>query len=174
MAEEIDLAKRAAAGDSAAFSQLVRMHEARIRRFLERLVRGDGADDLAQLVFLTAWRMRGAWRGEGSYAGWLMRIAWTSFLADQRARGRRQMRDQHAYESTQIASTGAVDAEAAIDLDRALAALDVRERAAAQLCLGEGYSHGEAARIMELPLGTLKTVVARARSQLAQALEAGR
>jgi RNA polymerase sigma-70 factor (ECF subfamily) len=54
---------------------------------------------------------------------------------------------------------------------RAMAALEPRERAAAQLCFAEGYSHGEAAQILQLPLGTLKSVVARARSQLAAALE---
>lgn len=172
MAEETELAGRAAAGDAAAFSQLVRMHEARVRRFLARLVRGEGADDLAQEVFLKAWRMRASWRGEGSYGGWLMRIAWTSFLTGHRAQGRQQMRDQAAYED--MAASAGTDVNAAIDLARALAGLDDRERAAAQLCFAEGYSHGEAARIMGVPLGTLKSVAARARTRLEQALEAGR
>lgn len=171
MAEETDLAGRAAAGDAAAFSQLVRMHEARVRRFLARLVR-EGADDIAQEVFLKAWRMRASWRGEGSYAGWLMRIAWTSFLAAHRAQERRQMRDQFAYEEAEAAPPA--DADRTLDLARALCALDPRERAAAQLCFGEGWSHGEAARIMGLPLGTLKSVAARARAKLAKELEAGR
>jgi RNA polymerase sigma factor (sigma-70 family) len=172
MAEERELAERAAAGDAAAFSQLVRMHEARVRRFLARLVRGEGADDIAQEVFLKAWRIRESWRGEGSYGGWLMRIAWTSFLGTHRAQGRRQMRDQVAFEEAKSAAPS--DPDRAIDVARALQTLDERERAAAQLCFAEGYSHGEAARIMNVPLGTLKSVVARARTQLAQALEAGR
>jgi RNA polymerase sigma-70 factor (ECF subfamily) len=54
-----------------------------------------------------------------------------------------------------------------LDIDRALASLSPDERAAALLCFGEGYSHSEAARILELPLGTLKSIVARARTKLA-------
>ena len=46
------------------------------------------------------------------------------------------------------------------------------ERAAALLCFGEGCSHGEAAEIMGLPLGTLKSIVARARAALVKILEA--
>ena len=58
-----------------------------------------------------------------------------------------------------------------IDIDRALASLPERERAAALLCLGEGWSHSEAAQILGLPLGTLKSLVARARTKLAVMLE---
>ena len=170
MDEDTELARRAAAGDAAAFSELVRRHEARIRRFLARLLRGEGADDLAQDTFLKAWRLRADWRGEGSYGGWLMRIAWTAFLSSRRAQGRREMRDQTAYEEGQTLATG--DPDRRLDIDRALAQLGARERAAAMLCFAEGYSHGEAARIMGLPLGTLKSIVARAREQLALALEA--
>jgi RNA polymerase sigma factor (sigma-70 family) len=162
---EAALARRAAAGDAAAFAALVRLHEGAVRRFLARLTRGDGADDLAQEAFLKAWRLAGHWRGEGSYRGWLMRIAWTGFLSAERARGRRETREQAEVSA---ASTGP---DARIDIERALAALSERERAAALLCYGEGCSHREAADIMGVPLGTLKSIVARARTQLAARLE---
>ena len=166
MDRETELARAAAAGDAAAFTALVRLHEGAVRRFLARLLRGEGADDLAQEVFLKAWRMAGHWRGEGSYKSWLMGIAWTSFLSFHRSRGRREEREQ-----ADIALAPARDSDAAIDLARALAGLEERERAAALLCFGEGCSHGEAARIMGLPLGTLKSIVARARTALAAQLE---
>lgn len=169
MADERELGARAAAGDAAAFAALVRLHEARVRRFLSRLTRGRDADDLAQETFITAWRMRGSWRQEGSYGAWLMRIAWTRFLSAQRAAGRRQQRDQRAYEGSKGAEVAT--AELAIDVAGALAALDERERAAAMLCFAEGYSHSEAAKIMDLPLGTLKSIVARARTRLVASLE---
>jgi RNA polymerase sigma-70 factor (ECF subfamily) len=69
------------------------------------------------------------------------------------------------------ADASAGEREARIDIDRALARLPGRERAAALLCFGEGYSHGEAAAILELPLGTLKSVAARAKAALARELE---
>ncbi|HEX8215633.1 MAG TPA: RNA polymerase sigma factor [Allosphingosinicella sp.] len=169
MTEENELGRRAAAGDAAAFAALVRLHEAKVRRFLSRLLRGEGPDDLAQETFIRAWRMRAAWREEGSYGAWLMRIAWTSFLNARRASDRQQERDQRAYEASDCSSTA--PAEARVDLTRALASLDHRERAAAMLCFAEGYSHVEAAAIMRLPLGTLKSIVARARTRLVASLE---
>jgi RNA polymerase sigma-70 factor (ECF subfamily) len=157
------LAGKAAAGDVAAFTELVRRHERRVRAFLSRLARGEGADDLAQETFLVAWRMAAAFRGEGSYEGWLLRIAWRQFLSRRRKRSEEPAEVEEGWHRP--------DAEAKIDVDRALSRLPARERAAAVLCLGEGYSHGEAATILELPLGTLKSVVARAKAELVRHLE---
>ena len=165
MDQDSELARRAAAGDAAAFTALVRAHEAAVRRFLRRLA-GEAADDLAQETFLKAWRMAGDYRGDGSYRAWLMRIAWTRFLAAYRAGGRRDAR-----EAAMPAVETMRDPDMAIDLQRALAGLGARERAAALLCFGEGCSHSEAAEIMGLPLGTLKSLVARARAALIERLE---
>jgi RNA polymerase sigma-70 factor (ECF subfamily) len=165
MDEETMLARRAAAGDAAAFAMLVQRHEGPVRRFLRRLS-GEGADDLAQEVFLKAWRMAGRWRGEAGYRSWLMGIAWNAFRTSRRADRRRTQREG-AFEPEQAAG----DANAKIDVERALAALGERERAAALLCFAEGCSHREAAAIMRLPLGTLKSILARARTALAAQLE---
>lgn len=171
MGEDAELARRAAEGDSDAFAALVRRHEGAVRRFLARLSPEDGADDLAQDVFLKAWRMRDQQRGGASYKAWLMRIAWTSFLEARRTAGRRLARDQASYEAAQTVAAG-MSGEVRIDLAKALEALDERERAAAQLCFAEGHSHAEAALILGLPLGTLKSIAARAKAQLAAALGA--
>lgn len=165
MDQDIELARRAAAGDAAAFTMLVRAHEAAVRRFLRRLA-GQAADDLAQEVFLKAWRAAGHYRGDGSYRGWLMRIAWSTFLGANRSAARRAARETAAPERE-----SRHDPELAIDVERALASLGARERAAALLCYGEGCSHAEAAEILSLPLGTLKSVVARARAALVRTLE---
>lgn len=164
--DEATLARAAARGDVTAFSALVRFHEAAVRRLLARLVRGDGSDDLAQEVFLKAWRTAGHWRGEGSYKAWLMGIAWGVFLSFHRARSRRDAREQSAPPPQP-----SVRADVSIDIARALAALDEGEQAAALLCFGEGFSHVEAAGIMDIPLGTLKSIVARARVKLVCRLE---
>lgn len=166
MDQDVELARRAATGDVAAFTLLVRAHEAAVRRFLRRLA-GDAADDLAQETFLKAWRAAGHYRGEGRYRAWLMRIAWTLFLSARRAGLRRDAREAEA-----TPTENRHDPEAALDLERALSALGERERAAALLCFGEGCSHVEAAEIMGLPLGSLKSIVARARAALVTILEA--
>ena len=146
---------------------LVRRHERRVRAFLARLCRGDAhlAEDLAQETFVKAWRMAASWRGEGNYEGWLLRIAWRTFLSDRRTRR------EHDALVAEPAGADTANPDAAIDVARALDRLGARERAAATLCLGEGYSHSEAAAIMGLPLGTLKSLVARARAQLIRHLE---
>lgn len=162
------MARQAAAGDAAAFAALVRLHENAIRRFLARITRTGDADDLAQEVFVKAWLRADRWRGEGSYRGWLYRIAWTEFLVSRRGRSRRESREQRALE---LGAAAPADPNSAIDVARALDSLEPRERAAALLCYGEGYSHAEAAEIMEIPLGTLKSIMARARAALVAQLE---
>lgn len=148
-----------------AFTQLVRKHELRVRSFLRRLCRAGEADDLAQETFLNAWRMAGSFRADGSYEGWLLRIAWRQFLSSHRRRR------EETVEVPENPDTTLPNQNDRIDIDRALARLPERERAAAILCLGHGYSHSEAATILQLPLGTLKSVVARARAGLARYLE---
>ena len=133
-----------------------------MRGFLTRLA-GTDADDLAQEAFVRAWQRADDYRGQGSYAAWVMGIGWRLFL-DQRRTARR--REGLAADEEVTLSTdprGAVDA--AIDADRLLALLSSQERAALTLCFGHGWSHGEAAEIMGVPLGTLKSLVLRGRAK---------
>jgi RNA polymerase sigma-70 factor (ECF subfamily) len=161
---EADLAERARGGDVAAFAALVARHEARVRRFVRRAA-GHAADDIAQEAFLKAWQRRAEWRGRGSYQGWLLRIAWTTFLDFDRSARRRTAREAG------FGPAPAPDPELAVAVGQALATLSPRERAAAELCFAQGFSHSEAAEIMAVPLGTLKSVLARARERLTVLLE---
>jgi len=99
---ESDLTARAAARDSAAFGALVRMHQSSLRGFLLRLTRGDRplADDLAQETFLEAFRKIAQFRGDGSFAGWLYRIAWSRFLMQARRRREESVEGLEAAEAT--------------------------------------------------------------------------
>ena len=137
-------------------------HEGRLRSFLARVAGGD-ADDLAQEAFVRAWQRAGDYRGEGSYAGWIIGIGWRLFL-DQRRTARR--REALAAGEDEPGSTDPRPAsDAAIDAERLLAGLSPQERAALTLCFGHGWSHGEAAEIMGVPLGTLKSLVLRGRAK---------
>ena len=122
-------------------------------------------DDLAQETFLAAWRSAASWRGESSYFTWLARIGWRQFLSHKR--GERAFEPLDGAED--VATPSQDELRAAID--QAMARLPPRERMAALLCFAEGHSHGEAASIMEVPLGTLKSLVARARQRLIHCLE---
>lgn len=130
-----------------------------------RRLAGDDADDLAQDTFLIAWRQAASWRREGSYRSWLLRIAWRQFLSL-----RRKQRPTDPLEHAEgLAVESGASQKAAIE--QAMRRLDERERMAALLCFAEGYSHAEAAVVMAVPLGTLKSIVARARRQLVAVLE---
>jgi len=130
-----------------------------------RRLAGDSAEDLAQETFLAAWRAAASWRQDGSYRSWLFRIAWRQFLSHRRK--------QRPTEPLDAVDEAGVDPSAVgqAAISAALARLGERERMAALLCFAEGYSHGEAAKIMDVPLGTLKTLVARARRGLVECLE---
>ena len=165
--DEAELIRRAEKGDLAAFAALVRAHEAALRRYTRRLA-GDEGDDIAQDALLAAWRTLYQWRGEGSFAAWLRTIATRRFLDRHRS----------AWGRAHLVSIDTIDdhgcdgrPDQRIALDLALATLGVRERAAALIVFGEGHSHTEAAAILAVPLGTLKTLVARARAALIPLLE---
>lgn len=162
--DEQDLTHAAMAGDREAFGRLVARHQASIRALARRLARSvaDG-DDIAQAAFLTAWRRRSTWRG-GSFRGWVCAIAYREFLASRKRGG-------ETLEAGDIETSLGGHSER-IDLTRAMAALDETERAAIALCMGAGLSHGEAALVMDAPLGSVKSWVLRGRAKLQKALAA--
>lgn len=126
------------------------------------------ADDLAQEAFLTAWTKARSYSGEGSYRGWLLRIAWRAFLMDERARGRRIPAHGGSQDLPEQAEPARV--EQGLVVEDALGRLREDDRAAVILCLVLGHSHAEAASILDSPLGTLKTRVARGTRRLAELL----
>lgn len=156
----------AAAGDRRAFHQLVLRHEGRLRAFLGRVAGGADGDELAQETFLRAWQRSGDYRGEGSYWGWLAGIGWRLFLDGMRRERRRIALATRDGDSEDIVPP---ESGAALDLARLFALLSPQERAVMTLCLGHGHSHGEAAAILGLPLGTVKSLLLRGRERLQRA-----
>ena len=161
--DESAAVRRAAMGDAAAFSLLVRQHQSRVRGFLLRVTGGRHAlaDDLAQETFLEAWRKTKQFRGEGSFAGWLLGIAWSRFLMDARRR-----KEDIPGELPEPSSDPSQDTMARLDLEKAFTQLSPAERAALTTCYALGFSHEEAAALLRMPLGTLKSHIARGREKL--------
>lgn len=168
--EDLALNQRVAQGDRAAFQLLVLRHEGRLRAFLSR-VAGSDADDLAQEAFVRAWQRAADFRGEGSYRAWITGIGWRLFLDQRRTAQRRQA--MAAGEDVETATSPHAAQDAAIDADRLLAILSAQERAALTLCFGHGWSHPEAARIMDVPVGTLKSFVLRGRTKVQKLMGEG-
>lgn len=161
----------AAAGDRRAFHHLVLRHEARLRGFLGRVAGSAEGDELVQEALLRAWQRAGDFRGEGSWFGWVAGIGWRLFLDRRRRDARRSGWLATEYDADE--QTVAPESGAALDLARLFGQLGDAERAAMTLCLGHGHSHGEAAAILGLPLGTVKSLVLRGREKLQRLVAQG-
>ena len=157
----------ATAGDSAAFEALVRQRQSPLRGFLRRLTRGDHAlaDDLAQETFIEAWRKIEQFRGTGTFAGWLARIAYRRYLMWARQRKLEPLDEVADVPDARPAP------DQRLDLEKAMMQLSLLERAALTLCYAQENTHEEAAEILDMPLGTLKSHVARGREKLRRLLE---
>ena len=150
-------------GSEHAFNRLVDRHQQAVRTFLRKLA-GPDAEDVAQEVFIAVWQRAQSFRGDASVRSWLFAIAWRKAKDSQRRWFRRARRETEWGNAT---VTGALPAtETRFALAQALAALPLDQRAAIMLCLAHGFTHPEAAEVLQLPLGTVKSHVSRGREKL--------
>jgi RNA polymerase sigma factor (sigma-70 family) len=159
----------ACAGDDSAFAEVLRRRQARVRKFMYHVCRNTAqGDDLAQQVFLTAWRSLRQLRSAATFDGWLKRIMVTTWLEEVR-RGRLQTTSEIDVADLQVHH----DASAArMDLDAALATLPPDMRLCVVLAYNEGLSHPEIVSLTSLPLGTVKSHIARGAARLRELLAA--
>lgn len=164
---DLELAAFAAAGGRREFGELVRRHSASVRGLLRRMGAEPAlADDVAQDAFIQAFERCGEFRGEGSFAAWVRRIAARLYLK-RRAREARWA-DQAEVEDQ---ADPTPDRSRAIDLDQALQSLSEIERVCVSLCHGAGLTHTEIAAATNLPLGTVKSHVKRGLDKLRARLQ---
>lgn len=164
------LVLRARAGSDAAFARLVQRHQAPVRSFLRRVL-GAGwaeADDVAQDTFLSAWSSLRSLRDPAGVRAWLCGIAWRKAQDRIRASVRGAARDAAWLETADLPP--GVSPEDRLALASAMTALAPDVRACVALCLADGWPHAEAAAALDLPLGTVKSHVARGRARLLVAL----
>jgi RNA polymerase sigma-70 factor (ECF subfamily) len=156
------LALAARDGDQAALARFVRLTQPDVRRFCASLSDPASADDLTQETYLRAFGSLGRFRGDASARTWLLSIARNVAADALRKRGYRQRllgRLQPRAE-TSPPPGGAIHA---IDL---LDRLDPDRRAAFTLTQMLGLSYAEAAEVLDCPVGTIRSRVARARQDL--------
>jgi RNA polymerase sigma-70 factor (ECF subfamily) len=162
---DVELASLAAAGDRAAFGELVRRHGSAVRGLLRRMGSAPAeADDVAQDAFLTAFERIAEFRGEGTFAGWVKKIAARLYL--RRLQKARRLAEFAAEPDGAVDVAVQSDAAGRIDLDEGLKSLGAAERLCVSLCYGAGLSHAEAADALNLPLGTVKSHVKRGLEKL--------
>lgn len=162
-AELVDAARR---GSDAAFSCIVERHQGAVRSFLRRMLTSGWAeaDDVAQEVFLAAWREIGRLEDPAGMRAWLLGIAWRKAQDRTRSALRRATRDWAWSQSREMSADGAE--EDRIALAQAMSKLPSPVRACVALCVADGWSHAEAAEALSLPIGTVKSHVARGRGRL--------
>lgn len=159
-----------ATADSSAYTELVKRHQDALLAFLHRFTGNRAlAEDLTQDAFLKAYQKISRFRKDATFRTWLFTIGYREFLQHTRKSGviSRMLQAFHLQ--------GAPDTEAptslGIDLDKGLAQLPEKERAALLLCDVFGMTHTEASQAMDTPLGSVKTYVRRARKLMQGAME---
>ena len=171
-----DLRSRIRGGDSAAFAGLFDTYAAEIHRYGWRLT-GDAhqAEEVLSLTFLEAWRLRATIRGGGdSLRPWLYAIALNVTRNQRRAarRHRAALRRLPAPETTPDFADDVIERDDQRDrLERAriaLARLNENERELIALCVWQGLSYAEASEALQIPVGTVRSRLSRARGRLEQ------
>jgi RNA polymerase sigma-70 factor (ECF subfamily) len=149
-------------GEPAAFAEVVRAAQPEVWRFVAHLAGKAAADDVAQDTFVRAFRALPRFRGDASARTWLLAIARHAAADHLRSvhRGRR-LRARLVAARTEVEVEGG-----APELADLVARLAPERREAFVLTQLVGCSYDEAARVCGVPVGTIRSRVARAREEL--------
>ena len=159
MDETTRLLLAAADGDADALSTFVHRTQADVWRFCAHLVDPGAADDLTQEVYLRALRTIPRFRGDASARTWILAVARNVAADEIRRRQRRRRLPDPVLDDIP-------DHAGHVELHGLLEHLDEDRRAAFVLTQLLGLPYAEAARACDVPVGTIRSRVARAREQL--------
>lgn len=165
--DDLALVEQTKKGDQEAFSELVRRHQQVTYNLAFRYMRdATQAEDMAQEAFLKAFRLLHGFRGDSSFSTWLYRVTCSVCLTELNRRKRRgevELQPVH-YKNAAIQPSYTVDIPEHIR--RCVTKLSDRYAEIVTLYYLKGVSYDEIAETMDIPLGTLKTWMFRARKQL--------
>ncbi len=173
-AAEREVVRACQRGDREAFDRLVGRYQRDVYRLCYRYVGGhEDANDLAQEVFLRAWRSIGRFRGDSAFSTWLYRIAVNACL-NHRAMKRLPTRElpETLPDPARGALARAEDEDDARRLRGAIAQLPERQRATLILKVYHDLSHEEVARALGSSVGTVKSNLFHALANLRRRLGA--
>jgi RNA polymerase sigma-70 factor (ECF subfamily) len=162
------VARALSSEDIAAFGELVRRHQSHVRNFLRKLS-GDVtmAEDLAQDCFMHAWDKLHTFSGTGSFIGWLLKVAYTTFLQSKRkSRRYAEILDEMGHIAVLEDRVSTTQPDEVGDLDRFLAVLTEEERAVMIMSYACGLSHREISEATAMPVGTVKSVIFRGKEKI--------
>lgn len=167
-----------ATGDQRAFEMLMHRHLQKTVRLAARMLGGGGAaaDDVAQEAFLRVWKHAARFEESATkgarFTTWLYRIV-LNIVIDEKRKARFSNIDDIAdpADETPLAETTMQRRETGDTVNRAIAELPDRQRAAFTLCFREELSNKEAADILDISVKALESLLVRARRTLRDSLK---
>jgi RNA polymerase sigma-70 factor (ECF subfamily) len=181
--DEVDVALmgRIAAGDEAAFRELVERHQNAVVATVARMLNDPAeAEDIAQLVFLRVWKHAKRWRPEAKFTTYLFTIARNLVYNESRRRSRRKevSSDERETESgfQAVADPRHEPQEEVLklemhhEIERAIASLPEAQRSAVVLYSYESLPYEEIARVLGTSVSSVKSLLFRARGSLREML----
>lgn len=185
--DDRDLATHAARGQESAFRELLIRYERPVFSLIYRMVRDRTlAEDLAQEAFIRAFNAIGTYKTSYKFSNWILKIANNHTIDHLRKRKLDTVSidgSPHARTADEISQSRVIiessdespaeyveHRELGDQIEHAIGGLREEYRTAIVLRHVEGYAYDEIADIMELPLGTVKTYLHRARGELRERL----
>ena len=179
------LVERAQRGDKRAFELLVEKYQRKLGRLLSRLIRDPGeVEDVTQEAFIKAYRALPSFRGDSAFYTWLYRIGINTAKNYLVAMGRRaptstevEAEDAEGYAEGELLrdintpESLLLSKEIAGTVNAAIESLPEELRSAIQLRELEGMSYEEIAKLMDCPIGTVRSRIFRAREAIAERLK---
>jgi RNA polymerase sigma-70 factor (ECF subfamily) len=169
---DLELARRAASGDTAAFEKLYEQHHRRVYSLCLRMLGNTSqAEDMTQEAFLQVYKKIGSFRGDSAFTTWLHRLTVNQVLMHFRKRG---VKLEHTSEEgdftnvveTPIQSTRRISMVDRLALEKAISELPPGYRTVFVLHDVEGYEHEEIANLLKVSIGTSKSQLHKARMKL--------
>lgn len=179
------LVERAQRGDKQAFGLLVEKYQRKLARLISRLVRDPGeVEDVTQEAFVKAYRALPSFRGDSAFYTWLYRIGINTaknYLVAMRRRAPTstevEAEEAEGYDGGELLreistpESLLLTKEIAGTVNQAIEALPEELRSAIQLRELEGMSYEEIAKLMDCPVGTVRSRIFRAREAIAERLK---
>ena len=171
--------RRIQRGDIDAFEILVRRHEKTIFNLVYRMLGDyDDAAETSQEVFLSAYRAIGQFRGEANFSTWLYRIALNHATTRRKSAALRQKRFV-AIDGTDMIDNDQIGPAATLEkkelrerVQRALSELEPEDATVILLRDLQDVPYEDVARVLKIPVGTVKSRLHRARQALKAKLAA--
>jgi RNA polymerase sigma-70 factor (ECF subfamily) len=178
---DVELMRLAGRGDERAFEKLVERHQNLVLGTVARMLgSAEGAEDIAQQVFVRVWQSASRYRPEAKFTTWLLTIVRNLVFNESRRRSRGffQTLENEDGAALEIRDDSMPDAVAQLDerelrsaIDAAIASLPEAQRLAIVLRRFEGMPYEEIAEVLKISVPAVKSLLFRARVDLRERLK---